>query len=159
MTWSRSSSCERTRFLAALAPDRVLSETEERTLARHLDHCPSCSAFAASVAAFTTELRTAPLMTSAGGVRMAFSGARRRRRTSLRLPLVALTAAAAGVLMTSVVLHERPVRTALPSAPPRQIVNAGGEDDQVVFHRLRDVVHERQLMPDYRSDSPGIYLG
>ena len=77
---------------------------------------------------------------------------------TVKLPLVALTAAAAGVLMTSVALHQRPVRTALPSAPPR-IVRGGAVDSQAVLRQLRDVVHARQLMPDYRPDSPGMYLG
>jgi hypothetical protein len=156
MTWPRSSSCERARFLAALAPDRILSETEEGTLARHLERCPSCSAFATSVAAFTSELRTAPLERPEAGVSLVLRGARRRPRTTLKLPLVGLAAAAAGVLVTSVALKERAVLTATtPTAPPAIVAQPGAPDDGAVLARLRAVVHARQLVPDYRSDRPG----
>ena len=76
----------------------------------------------------------------------------------MKLPLVAVTAAAAGVLMTSVALHERAVVTERPSAPPGIVVDSV-KNDQAALHQMRDIVHVRQLEPDYRSDSPGIYLG
>ena len=128
-------------------------------LARHLDRCSSCSAFAASVVMFTSELRTAPLVAPESGVRTAFGAARRRQRMTLRLPLVGLTAAAAAVLMTSVALRERPVSTALPGASPQVAVGAGAADEQSVLRQLRTVVHARQLQLDYRPDTPGMYLG
>ena len=128
-------------------------------LARHLDRCPTCSAFAASVVMFTSELRAAPLAAPECDVQTAFGAARRRQRMTLRLPLVGLTAAAAAVLMTSVALREKPVSTALPSASPQVAVGAGAADEQSVLRQLRTVVHARQLQPDYRPDTPGMYLG
>jgi predicted anti-sigma-YlaC factor YlaD len=150
--------CERAQFLAALAPDLVLSETEERLLARHLDRCPSCCAFAASVASFTNELRAAPLAVPESSVAPVLAGARSRPRTRLKVTLAALAAAAAGVLMTSVVLHEKTAfrmrSGASPGIPARSVAN-----DQAALQQLRSVVHARQLGPDYRQDTPGIYLG
>jgi anti-sigma factor RsiW len=55
-----TSSCERVRRWAALAPDGVLSELETRRLARHLETCPHCRDFDSTVQAFTDEIRSAP---------------------------------------------------------------------------------------------------
>ena len=56
-----SSTCDRVRQWAALAPDNVLSELEQRMLDAHLHRCPPCRSFATAVAGITSELRSAEL--------------------------------------------------------------------------------------------------
>jgi anti-sigma factor RsiW len=53
--------CDRAREYASLRLDGELSEFERALLESHLDGCPSCSAFAADIAAVTGQLREAPL--------------------------------------------------------------------------------------------------
>ncbi len=53
--------CERVRAQVSLELDDELSQLERRMLDAHLIRCPDCRAYAADVAAFTTELRSAPL--------------------------------------------------------------------------------------------------
>ncbi len=53
--------CERVRAQVSLELDDELSQLERRMLDAHLICCPDCRAYAADVAAFTTELRAAPL--------------------------------------------------------------------------------------------------
>ena len=79
----------------------------------------------------------------------------RRPRRTLKLPLVALTATAAAVLMTSVALREKPIRP----VPPSAAIRSEASDEQALLRQFRDVVHARQLVPDYRSDRPGSLLG
>jgi predicted anti-sigma-YlaC factor YlaD len=55
-----TSSCERVRRWAALAPDGVLSELETWRLARHLETCPHCRDFGSTVQALTDEIRSTP---------------------------------------------------------------------------------------------------
>ena len=159
MTVPRSSSCERTRFLAALAPDQTLSETEERMLARHLERCPACSSFASSVAAFTGELRAAPPAEPEGGARTVVVSRPRRSRIAVKLPLVALTAAAAGVLMTAVVLHSGSPATVTQSAPPVIVVDSQADSELAALRQLRDMSLARRLEPEATTGQPGIYLG
>jgi len=54
-------SCERVRGQISLQLDAELSELERRMVARHLERCLDCRAFEESTAAFTAELRAAPL--------------------------------------------------------------------------------------------------
>jgi predicted anti-sigma-YlaC factor YlaD len=146
--------------LAALAPDRTLSETEERLLARHLERCPSCSEFAASVAAFTSELREAPLVAPETSGSRSFRGVHKRRRRSVRLPLVALTAAAASVVMTSVVLDSKSGHVDLPNSPGALVVYAGEKDDSAMLRNLRDISNARQVEPEVSpKGQPGFIAG
>ena len=56
-----SVACDRFREQASLSLDGELSQLERRMLDAHLARCPSCSAFAVEVTAFTEDLRAAPL--------------------------------------------------------------------------------------------------
>jgi hypothetical protein len=156
MTLPRPSSCERARFLAALAPDATLSELEERMLSRHLVGCPACSSFARSVAGFTLELRLTPLVAQEFDVRTEFG--RGRSRWSMKVPLVALTTAAA-VLMTSVALRERPPAGSPSSSGPALIENAPVENEQAVLRQLRNISLAHRLESDRPSGQPGMYVG
>ncbi|MCY7304281.1 MAG: zf-HC2 domain-containing protein [Thermoleophilia bacterium] len=179
MTWVRSSACEQARFAAALAPDTVLSEIEARRLARHLGHCPACSAFAASVASFTAELRAAPLVAPnadlaqrsrtreqhrrigeqrrATVVALSFPGGRPRMpRTSL----IAAMGAAAVMLMTSVAVNRQAADAVFANGSGTRLVYAGVEDDTAMIRGLRDVAYARQTEPDGTlSKQPGIFAG
>jgi hypothetical protein len=56
----RSGRCERARQWASLRIDGELSELEDVLLAKHLEGCASCSAFAARLTATTESVRAAP---------------------------------------------------------------------------------------------------
>ena len=120
---------------------------------RHLDRCEGCRVFARSVAMITHQLRATPrLEPSPVSVRAARSASRLRHL--VQLPVVALMATAVALVLTSVALHDSHARSV-----HLGVHRALGEDDRAVLPELRAVVHARQVMPDYRPDSPGIYLG
>lgn len=154
MTVPDQTACERARFLAALAPDRALSELEQRRLLRHLDRCATCRSFARSVAEITHELRARPVVP----IEIAFSAIRRRPRRTLKVPLVVLTTAAA-VLLTSVALRERPPAERSPRSGPVLIENAPVENEQVVLRQFRNISLARRLEADRPSGQPGMYVG
>jgi anti-sigma factor RsiW len=54
--------CQRVREQISLQLDNELSQLEQRMLASHLARCSTCDAYAAEVSAFTSELRSAPLL-------------------------------------------------------------------------------------------------
>ena len=56
----RNSRCERARQWASLRIDGELSELEDALLAKHLEGCASCNAFAVRLAATTEAVRAAP---------------------------------------------------------------------------------------------------
>ena len=60
-TPSRVDRCERVHQWSSLRLDGELSELESALLERHLDVCPACRAFDASLAATAASLRAAPL--------------------------------------------------------------------------------------------------
>lgn len=140
-------------------------------LARHLERCAPCNTFAASVAAFTAELRATPLaMREAGGCgrfRTAHPRQNRSRRLprlsrprTLRMPFVAVTAAAASMVMTSVVMHQKSVESVTASPPEVRVVYAGAEDDAAMLRGLRDMSYVRQPESDLStSKRPGILAG
>ncbi len=57
----RNSRCDRARQWASLRLDGELSELEGALLEKHLEGCPSCSAFAAGLARTTEAVRAVPL--------------------------------------------------------------------------------------------------
>lgn len=95
---NRPVSCERARYLAALAPDGLLSEFELRRLNAHSAGCADCGAFAADVARVAEELRAAPLERCSSG---AFVPMQAQRRLPLRR--VKYLPAAAGIAAMLVV--------------------------------------------------------
>ncbi len=139
-------------------------------LARHLERCAACSAFAATVAAFTAELRATPLaepQVGRGGFR---AGNHRRgalgrlprpsRPRTLRLPLVAATAAAASMLITSVVVNSQSTDGVAARSPGVLVVYASAEDDAAMRRGLRNISYSRQLESDRSlSKRPGILAG
>lgn len=61
MTGMSTRRCDRTRALLSQRLDRVLTEIEDRAVARHVAGCTGCRAFAEQVAWLTETLRAAPL--------------------------------------------------------------------------------------------------
>jgi anti-sigma factor RsiW len=57
----RNSRCERVRQWASLRVDGELSELEDALLEKHLEGCPTCSAFAAGLTRTTEAVRAVPL--------------------------------------------------------------------------------------------------
>jgi predicted anti-sigma-YlaC factor YlaD len=90
------SECMRAREAASGLLDGELSELEAIRLDIHLRRCPSCREFAAQAAAFTDELRHAPLEVLAVP---AFEPRRRRHASALRVQAAAAAAAVAGVAL------------------------------------------------------------
>ncbi len=165
MTWFESRSCERTRFLAALAPDQTLSEAEERMLTRHLDRCPACRAFAVSVAEFTGELRAAPLVERETRARDAvFAGPKRSRsvvrrrgafrppRSVLRLTLVAASAAMVAVVSTTAVLDSRSSGAFTRTSPVVIVVDTQGDNELAALRQLRNVSLARRVEARLNSE-------
>lgn len=145
--------CARARFLAALAPDRSLSDLDQRSLLRHLDRCADCRAFARSVADVARDLRAAPMVSTS----IAFSPPRRRSRRVLLAPVVtAATVAAALMLVTSTALRD-PLRPS-PSGP-NLIANAPVENEGVVIRQYRNLALARRLEPVRAAGQPGMYVG
>lgn len=85
--------CERARRLASLRPDGAGSELEEAFLTSHLADCAGCLAYADAVAASTAAIRATQPIESPG-----FALLRRPRR---RIPMRALQAAAAAVIVAT----------------------------------------------------------
>lgn len=127
-------------------------------LSRHLDRCSSCNEFATSVAQFTNELRAAPVATPRPGMSLVLARRRRLPRVTVRLPLVALTSAAAGVLMASVVLQEKSVKTALPGPQPPVLVQAAPENEVVALREFRDLALARLANRTSPRGQPGMYV-
>lgn len=83
-----SAVCERTREQVSLSLDGELSQLERRLLDAHLARCGACNAYAASVTAFTEQMRDAPLETLVRPVIV-------RRHRGLTLGRIQVAAAAA----------------------------------------------------------------
>jgi hypothetical protein len=78
----------------------------------------------------------------------------------MKLPLVALTSAAAGVLIASVVLQERSgARTAFPSTQPLVVVQAPAESEVDVLRQFRNLSLARSIDDTPPRGQPGMYLG
>ena len=112
--------CERARQWVSAELDGRLSEFEQALLEGHVSTCAGCSAFRASVARFTQELRSAPLERLEEPVLVS----RVRRRTFRIAPAVAALAVAAvglGSILASTVVRPGTEVSQLPgsSGEPR----------------------------------------
>lgn len=109
-------SCDRAREAASCVLDSELSPFETRLLEAHLELCPACAAFQASVAATALELRAAPLVRLERPITLP----RRRALRPLQGSAAAAMAAAAVLVLTvtAPVDFERasPTRLAAPAA-------------------------------------------
>lgn len=140
-------------------------------LARHLERCAACSAFAATVASFTAELRATPLAEPQANNCGGFTAVDQRqgalgrlprlsRPRTLRMPLVAATAAAASMLITSVVVNSQSTEGVAARSPGVLVVYASAEDDSAMLRGLRDISHARQPEAESSlSTRPGILAG
>jgi predicted anti-sigma-YlaC factor YlaD len=90
--------CERTRQWVSAELDGRLSEFEHALLNAHLDSCPACSGYRASVRRFTDELRSAPPEQLEQPVQIA----RLRRRMPFRIAPAAAALAVAAVGLGSI---------------------------------------------------------
>ena len=107
------------------------------------------------IAEFTDELReTAPAVPDID-VSVILERRWRRPRRTMKLPLVALTSAAAGVLIASVVLQERSARTAFPSTEPLVVVQAPAESEVDVLRQFRNLSLARSINDTRPRGQPG----
>jgi anti-sigma factor RsiW len=154
MTWPQRTSCERSRLLAALAPDGMLSELEQRSLERHIRRCGACASFAASVTATTEQLRRAELEPLPLGFSAA-SGMPRRGRGPMRI--AGLTGAVATALLALFLVHDATL-SVHGVAPPVLIQNARPENESAVLRQIRDgLLSTRYLESDTRTGRPGMF--
>lgn len=105
-------SCERVRTQLSVLLDGGLSQLERRMVSAHLKGCADCRAFEESIAAFTHELRTAPLKRLRYPIVVSW---RRRRVPVLVRPLA--VAATMAIAILGVVSQVEP-----PTAQPARAV-------------------------------------
>jgi predicted anti-sigma-YlaC factor YlaD len=157
-----ATSCDRVRHWAALAPDGVLSELEQRLLEAHLVYCGPCRGFSATVDGFTHKLRAAP-RESLSCHELVFRVP--RRRIAPLLPFGAVAAVAAIAVMSPSLVRSvgRPdVRTVSTSGPPIIIdVSSVDKDAPAFLRQLRDYSHTGRVVPSDESAAghPGPIAG
>jgi hypothetical protein len=161
----RRSSCERTRYLASLAPDGVLSEFELRLLNAHAADCADCRAFASDVARIAETLRGAPLEQPRSRPRPGVVLPARKRRSMRRIGyLPAAAGLAVTVALAAITTSRTGVDSYTPSPPVIVLDAASGESpvEQALFLRsLRDyrnaqIASESTLATDRK---PGFLAG
>ena len=163
----RTSSCERVRHWATLAPDSVLSLVEQRLLEAHTERCDACRNFAAEVAGIASALRAAPLEKR---TRIApFRAPARRRRP--RFSYVSGAAGVAATVVVSTIAATSIVAFGTGSHQPVQIdrpaivVDATSMDSNAERSKflleLRDYSHARAAgeVAGSRSHGPGLISG
>ena len=99
-----------------------------------------------------------PSLKAQAAIRSGGSGDALLSTVTLKVPLVALTTAAA-VLLTSVALRERPPAGSAPSSGPALIENAPVENEQAVLRQFREISLAHRLESDRPSGQPGMYVG
>lgn len=157
-----ASACQRFRALAALSVDGEPSELDALALTQHLEGCPACRSFAATVVSFTREIRGAELETC----RPRMSPRRRRRGVDGRLrDTVAVAAVASVAAFVGTTFDALESSTEVPRALPTLVIDASGADTaretQRFLHGLRDASLARTLGgPQHAGpDQPGIQAG
>jgi hypothetical protein len=163
----QSPACQRSRFVAALAVDHEPSELDALALALHLEGCPACRAFAATVDSFTREVRAAEL----DAVQVQWSPVRRHRsvdgliRRSIAGAVVASVAALGGAAFAVASFEAFEPPREVPRALPVLVIDASGADasreTQTFLHGLRDASLARTLGGPRRgtSERPGMQAG
>ena len=162
-----SAACQRSRFLAALSVDERPSPLEARALARHLEDCAECRAFAETVEGFTRAMRRAELEDS--DVRWS-SVPRPRRvdrlvRRSIGGAVVTSAAVFAGVAFAVASFHGLGHESDVPRALPALVIDVSGADTSMETQRflrgLRDASLIRTLGGPQRPtpERPGLQAG
>lgn len=153
----RSSTCERSRTWAALAPDGELSQLERRLLDAHLARCPSCAAFASDVTAVTETLRSAPTAPPAA-LRPVTVG--RQTTWVKRVPLAGKVAAVAAVAIGSFSFGSLSASDVRDSSPLRPVIvdgataaSAQAEPKELRTYRHALLLEESAKTP---AERPGV---
>ncbi len=139
--------CERVRQWAALAPDSVLSELEQRMLDAHLQRCLPCRSFATAVAGITSELRSAALERP-WPQEYSFRASRRRSTMSL-VSRGAAVAAVLVALITPTLVGRVDGQRRAPSVVAEPIILDGAAvetDQQAFLQKLRDYRHKGHMV-------------
>jgi predicted anti-sigma-YlaC factor YlaD len=162
---ARRSSCDRVRHWAALAPDGVLSQIEQRLLEAHVERCESCRTFADGVAGIAAMLRTAALEERERTV--PFRASRRRPRFSFvrGVTSAAATIAVTTIAVSTIVAFATSSDRSAPIGRPAIVIDATSVDSDVerngFLRGLRDYSHARNLgeVQYLRSQGPGLIAG
>ena len=159
----RRSSCDRVRHWAALAPDGVLSQIEQRLLEAHVERCESCRTFADGVAGIAAMLRSAALEEPEHAV--PFRASRRQPRFSYvrSVASAAATVAVTTIAVSTIVAFATNADRSAPIGRPAIVIDATSVDsDAEGFLRgLRDYSNARTVGEDqvFRSHGPGLVAG
>jgi len=163
----QTQACHRFRFVAALSVDDEPSELDALALARHLEHCSACRAFAATVESFTREMREA----EPEAVDLPRSAMRRPRRLYRPIPrsiagsVVASVAVLGGVAFAVASFGHLQPRSEVPQALRVLVIDASGADasreTQRFLRGLRDASLARTVGAPARGtpEGPGMQAG
>jgi hypothetical protein len=161
-----SAACQRARFVAALAVDEEPTQLDARALARHLERCAECRAFAESVSSFTREVREADL--HAIELRVSLDRPRRLGRLIPRsIPAAVIaTAAVLGGVAFAVGSHEalKP-QPQVPPSLPALVIDVSGADTSGETQRFLQGVRDASLTRAVGAPGrgaparPGIQIG
>jgi putative zinc finger protein len=148
--------CHRFRRIAALSVDGEPDELEALALARHLERCPSCHSFAATVDRFTRDIRSAKLES----YRVEWVAPPRRRNTEgmIRRSLTGLAAAAVVVFAASAgaVFESYKSQTEVPRSLPALVIDASGADTARETQRFLRGLRDASLARTVGAPLPGI---
>jgi hypothetical protein len=161
-----SSACQRARYVAALSVDEAPSQLDARALARHLERCAECRAFAETVSGFTHQVREADL--HAIELRLTPDRPRRLGRLIPRsIPAAVIaTAAVVGGVAFAVASHEalKPHQQ-LPRSLPALVIDVSGADTNRETQRFLQGVRDASLVRTVGAprrgapERPGIQVG
>jgi hypothetical protein len=157
--------CQRFRRLAALSVDEAPSQLEALALARHLERCPSCRSFAATVESFTRDVRGAELEV----VRVHWPSMPRRHRADnlIRRSMAGVAVACIVVFagFAGAAFEAFKSRPEVPRTLPALVIDASGADTaretQRFLQGLRDASLARTVggPQDVAPDRPGVRDG
>lgn len=163
----KTQACHRFRFVAALLVDGEPSELDALALARHLERCSTCRAFAATVESFTREMRNAEPEV----VDVPWSAVSRARTLDSLIPrsiagaLVASVAVLGGVAFAVASFGQLQPRSEVPRALRVLVIDASGADasreTQRFLRGLRDASLARTVGAPALSapERPGMQSG
>ena len=163
----QTQTCHRFRFVAALSVDDEPSELDALALARHLEHCSACRAFAATVESFTREMRDAE-PEAVDLPRSALRWHRRRHRPiprSIAEAVVASAAVLGGVAFAVASFGHLQPQNEVPQALRVLVIDASGADTsretQRFLRGLRDASLARTVGAPARGtpERPGMQAG
>jgi len=149
--------CERSRELASLELDGLLSTFEAALLDRHLSRCPSCHAFATQVSAQTHLLRSTAFERLPQPILVAQATGQNIRRRATGLAVAVSVAALAALLILTPTLRQRDGGRVASAATSRTLLAVFPADPRV--NATFDVPRLRVVSPAIADGAVRGYYG